>query len=362
MGREILVHIAPGETQGAVIQDGRLDDFHIEVEHHQSILGNIYKGKVESILPSINGAFVNIGQEKNGFLYLTDAVYPGLEEELPSPQKFFKKIFNRGDKKENAVNMKTLPLKEGQEILVQVVKDPFSTKGARLTTHISLAGRFIVYMPYDKHTGVSKKIEDQEERQRLKGLLKDLDFVKTGGFIIRTASHEKGVPELIRDAKFLYKIWQQIVKLAEQKQAPALIYKEYDLIWKIVRDYFSEHVEKLIIDSEEECLKVKKFVANLIGKEEVEKVHFYNDPTPLFESKGVSEELQKIYDTKVYLKSGAYVDRTDRRAHGCGRQQRQVQTRATPEDAALWSIRKPLRDRPPIAPAGWGIIVIDLST
>ena len=336
MGREILVHIAPGETQGAVIQDGRLDDFHIEVEHHQSILGNIYKGKVESILPSINGAFVNIGQEKNGFLYLTDAVNPGLEEELPSPQKFFKKIFNRGDKKENAVNMKTLPLKEGQEILVQVVKDPFSTKGARLTTHISLAGRFIVYMPYDKHTGVSKKIEDQEERQLLKGLLKDLDFVKTGGFIIRTASHEKGVPELIRDAKFLYKIWQQIVKLAEQKQAPALIYKEYDLIWKIVRDYFSEHVEKLIIDSEEECLKVKKFVANLIGKEEVEKVHFYNDPTPLFESKGVSEELQKIYDTKVYLKSGAYVviEPTEGLTVvdvNSGK----FKTRATPEDAAF---------------------------
>lgn len=336
MGREILVHIAPGETQGAVIQDGRLDDFHIEVEHHQSILGNIYKGKVESILPSINGAFVNIGQEKNGFLYLTDAVNPGLEEELPSPQKFFKKIFNRGDKKENAANMKTLPLKEGQEILVQVVKDPFSTKGARLTTHISLAGRFIVYMPYDKHTGVSKKIEDQEERQRLKGLLKDLDFVKTGGFIIRTASHEKGVPELIRDAKFLYKIWQQIVKLAEQKQAPALIYKEYDLIWKIVRDYFSEHVEKLIIDSEEECLKVKKFVANLIGKEEVEKVHFYNDPTPLFESKGVSEELQKIYDTKVYLKSGAYVviEPTEGLTVvdvNSGK----FKTRATPEDAAF---------------------------
>jgi ribonuclease G len=232
--------------------------------------------------------------------------------------------------------MKTLPLKEGQEILVQVVKDPFSTKGARLTTHISLAGRFIVYMPYDKHTGVSKKIEDQEERQRLKGLLKDLDFVKTGGFIIRTASHEKGVPELIRDAKFLYKIWQQIVKLAEQKQAPALIYKEYDLIWKIVRDYFSEHVEKLIIDSEEECLKVKKFVANLIGKEEVEKVHFYNDPTPLFESKGVSEELQKIYDTKVYLKSGAYVviEPTEGLTVvdvNSGK----FKTRATPEDAAF---------------------------
>lgn len=306
MSREILVHIGPGETQAAIIQDGHLDDFHLEVDHHQSILGNIYKGKVESILPSINGAFVNIGQEKNGFLYLTDVVAPQSADEPAGPMKIIKKIFGRGEKKDNA-EQKAIPLKQGQEILVQVVKEPFSTKGARLTSHISLAGRFVVYMPYDTHGGVSKKIESHDERQRLRGLLDGFDFAKTGGFIVRTASHEKGNHELTRDARFLYKIWQEILRKAETKQAPALIYKEYDLIWKIVRDYFTNHVDKLIIDSEDEYTKVQKFVANLIGKEQVDKVHLYNEPAPLFEAKGVAQELQKIYDPKVMLKSGAYI-------------------------------------------------------
>lgn len=308
MSREILVHIGPGETQAAIIQDGKLDDFHLEVVHHQSILGNIYKGKVESILPSINGAFVNIGQEKNGFLYLTDVVNSPNSEEPSGPMKIIKRIFGRGQKKEGRPEQKAPALKPGQEILVQVVKEPFSTKGARLTTHISLAGRFVVYMPYDTHGGVSKKIESHDERQRLRGLLEGFDFAKTGGFIVRTASHEKGIQELTRDARFLYnKLWLSIVKLSEQKQAPALIYKDYDLVSKIVRDYFTNQVDKLIIDSPEEFQKVRKFVGDLIGKEQVEKVHLYNEPTPLFEAKGVAEELHKIYDPKVMLKSGAYV-------------------------------------------------------
>lgn len=308
MGREILIHIEKAQTAVAIVEDGFLDDFHLEVEHDQSILGNIYKGRVESILPSINGAFVNIGQEKNGFLYLTDAMNPLLGEEAPGPRQFFKRLLGRrGPKQAEQRKADSLPLKQGQEILVQVVKDPFSTKGARLTTHLSLAGRFVVYMPYDKHLGISKKIENPEERQRLKDILKEFDFAKQGGFIVRTVSLEQGKKELGRDARFLYKIWQQIHQLAEKKRAPALIYKEYDLIWKVVRDYLNDKVERVILDSQDDFLKMRKFVLNLIGKEAVLKIHLYRGHQPLFESKGVSKELAKIYDTKVYLKSGAYI-------------------------------------------------------
>ena len=308
MPREILISKTPEETRVVIVENGQLDDFHIEVERHQSILGNIYKGRVESIVSSINGAFINIGQERNGFLYLTDAVNPLVEEDLSGPRKFLNKLLNRQEmpkpaKQENG----PAPLKEGQEILVQVVKDPFSTKGARLTTHISLAGRFIVYMPYDPHTGISKKIDDRDERQRLKDLLKGFTFAPTGGFIVRTASFEKGERELLKDAKFLVKIWQQILRLAEKKQAPALIYKEYDLIWKVVRDYFTDSVEKLIIDSKDDYLKIRKFVENLIGREAVNKIHLYKGHAPLFHAKHVQKELEKIFDAKVYLKSGAYV-------------------------------------------------------
>ncbi len=307
MAREILIQKNDEETRVAVIEDGRLDDFYISVERQQSILGNIYKGKVESILPSINGAFVNIGQKKNGFLYLTDAVNPLVAEEMSAPRKLLNKILNREEKKTPVKKGKPLPLKEGQEVLVQVVKDPFSTKGARLTTHISLAGRFVVYMPYDQQTGVSKKIENPEERQRLKEVLKEFTFTKTGGFIVRTVSLGQEKRELIRDGRFLCKMWQQISKLADKKNPPALIYKEYDLIWKVVRDYLTDKVDKLTIDSYHDYLKTRKFVANLIGKQQVNKIHHYKGQTPLFNAKGVSKELDKIYNTNVYFKSGAYI-------------------------------------------------------
>ncbi len=308
MKREILINVTPGETRVAIIEDDKLDDFHIEVERHQSILGNIYKGKVESIMPSINGAFINIGQSRNGFLYLTDTVNPLVEEEMSGPRRFLDRLLKRPDKKNVPPKKSEVPvLKEGQEILVQVVKDPFGTKGARLTSHLTLAGRFVVYMPYDPHHGVSKRISDPQERQRLKEVLKELNFISRGGFIVRTVSMEQGKKELIRDAKFLYKVWQQITALAEKKSAPALIYKEYDLIWKVVRDFLTDDVERLYIDSEEDFVKLQKFVDNLIGRTHVNKIIHYKGKESIFQFKGVAKELEGIYNTKVPLPSGAYV-------------------------------------------------------
>ncbi len=314
MSKEILIHIQAGERRVAIIENSILDDFYIEVDRHQSILGNIYKGKVESILPSINGAFVNIGQGKNGFLYLTDAVNPLIEEDLSGPRKLLDKILNRRkrkdhkdqkDRKDN--NGKQSTLTSGQEILVQVVKEPFGNKGARLTTHITLAGRFVVYMPYDQQCGVSKKIEGQDERHRLREILNEFTFAPSGGFIVRTASLQQGKRELLRDAKFLCTIWARIKKLSEEKSSPALIYKEYDLIWKVVRDFLTEGVDKLIIDSDEEYHKLRKFVATLIGRQMLSKIHLYRGQVSLFDSKNVTEEINKIYDTRIHLKNGAHI-------------------------------------------------------
>lgn len=367
MSKEILIQVAQDERRVAVLVDGKLDDFYIELDRHQSMLGNIYKGKVESILPSINGAFVNIGQEKNGFLYLTDADNPFLndiekiEEEPSTPQKILNMIFpqkpaivvpapvppeqgnnggsenggqgnGQGNAQGNAngnsghghgghgrhkghghrqpaaqANKNELPLKKDQEILVQVVKDPFGTKGARLTTHVSLAGRFVVYMPVDKHSGISKKIEKPEERQRLRDILKTFNFSKSGGFIIRTASMEQGEKEIFRDAKFLANKWQEIRELSKKKQPPALIYEEGSLIWKVIRDLLKDDVEQIVIDSKDEFIKMRKFAQNLIGREVMEKIQYHPGPLALFEAKNVSRELDKIYESKVYLKSGAYV-------------------------------------------------------
>ncbi|MDP2653803.1 MAG: Rne/Rng family ribonuclease [Candidatus Omnitrophota bacterium] len=354
MSREILFHVGDGEKRVAILEDGKLDNFLIETEHRQSILGNVYKGRVESILPSINGAFVNIGQERNGFLYLTDAVNPLVADDLANkPKHFLKRFFNRPDRKEGEKKEgepqqqhqrhhhrreenKPLPLTVGQEILVQVVKDPFSNKGARLTTHISLAGRFVVFMPYDQHHGVSRKIESSEERHRLKEVLRELNFTKTGGFIVRTVSQDQGKKELLRDAKFLYKIWQQIQALSEQKQAPALIYKEYDLVWRVVRDYLTEKVDKLVIDSQDDFLRVRKSVENLIGSHLVEKIIHYKGNASLFDSKNISSELETIYDTKIMLKSGAYlVIEPTEGLTVVDVNSGKFKTKASPEDAAF---------------------------
>ena len=330
MSKEILIQVAKDERRVVVLVDGKLDDFYIELDRHQSMLGNIYKGKVESILPSINGAFVNIGQEKNGFLYLTDADNPFLndiekieDEPRPStPQKILNMIFPKPAATETVPvpqapqahnshppkkDKNELPLKKDQEILVQVVKDPFGTKGARLTTHISLAGRFVVYMPVDKHSGISKKIEKPEERQRLRDILKTFTFSKSGGFIIRTASMEQGEKEIFRDSKFLVNKWHEIRELSKKKQPPALIYEEGSLIWKVIRDLLKDDVQHVIIDSKDEFIKMRKFAQNLIGKEMIDKILYHPGPQTLFEAKNVARELDKIYEPKVYLKSGAYV-------------------------------------------------------
>lgn len=316
MGREILIEVQKEERKVAIVENGQVDDFHIEADRHQSLLGNIYKGRVESILPSINAAFVNIGQERNGFLYLTDVVSPRIDkdQELEPRTGLLDKILGRTPEKikhSRRRHPKNLnpqdALVVGQEIMVQVVKDPFGEKGARLTTHLTLPGRFVVYMPFDLQTGVSKKIDEVEERKRLRDVIKGFSFARTGGFIIRTASAKQGKPELIRDAKFLYNIWLKIQKKAEVEKAPFLIYEEGELTWKIVRDYLTENIDALIIDSEEEYKKIRGFVQNLIGRSMVDKIHFYNGKNTLFDEKGISKDLKQIYDTHVYCKSGAYV-------------------------------------------------------
>lgn len=349
MPRDILIQVGDGERRVAVIDNKKLDDFYIELDRYQSCLGNIYKGKVESILPSINGAFVNIGQERNGFLYLTDADHPyvdifteplikeppqtnkplveavaaTLSIPLASPLSFLDRILNRHPKiakktdvsKEEKTDAKArdhkkprpLPLKVGQEILVQVEKDAFGAKGARLTTHLSIPGRFVVYMPYDHHLGVSQKISSPEERHRLRDIIRGADFVKEGGFIIRTVSAGQDKKELLNDARFVYEKWQKVIKLAKTRTAPSMIYKEGDIIWKVVRDHFRSDIHGIYVDSKEEYDKICKYVEALVDKEALKKVYHHTAEEDIFLTHKVQEELNKIYDIRIHLKSGGHI-------------------------------------------------------
>ena len=327
MSKEILIQFQKGERQVAITEGGRLDDFFIEAEHHKPLLGNIYKGRVESILPSINAAFVNIGQKKNGFLYLTDAASLETPEDAPAAKGFLEKLFEppkdaskdvpkdhpkppprrRSRKRPGRFDKSESSLKVGQEVLVQVVKDPFSEKGARLTTHVSLPGRFVVYMPYDQQTGVSRKISNDDERKRLKEVIDSFTFAKTGGFIIRTASLKQNPQELVKDARNLYSWWLKILKRMEEVEAPYLIYEEGELIWRVARDYFRDDVSEVIADSEEDFAQIRKYVQTMIGRQWVSKIHMYKGAELLFESRHLTQQLKMIYEPSVPMKSGAYI-------------------------------------------------------
>lgn len=290
MVKEILINIEPQEKRAAVVEDGRLSDFHIERPQQKTLVGNIYKGKIDSVVKSIGAAFVDIGLPKKGFLYLSEA--SDLEVDL-----------------ENSQHSATYPENEfkiGQEILVQVVKEPFGTKGPRLTSHISIPGRYLVIMPQDIHRGISRKIEDDRERARLRALLGELKLPDTIGFIVRTASFGRTKRELQRDAHFLLKLWRSILKSAARKSAPSLVYEEYDVVLRIVRDSFGEDVSKLIIDSKYEFKRVYRFISTFLSHLK-KKIEWYRGTAPLFKHKAIEEQIDRIYEPKVFLKCGGYI-------------------------------------------------------
>ncbi len=286
MANEILVNVEMQEKRAAIVKDGLLDEYYIEHPSDKTIVGNIYKGRIDSIVPSIGAAFVEIGLEKKGFLYLSDIVEP-IEPIAPVEQK--KKEF-----------------KKGEEVLVQVVKEPISTKGPRLTTHIGLAGRYLVLMPQDAHRGVSRRIEDRAEKTRLLGLLEEVKVPTDIGYIIRTVATGKEKRQLQHDVLFLLKLWRRISSFAERNSAPALIYEDYDIVLRVIRDSFSDEISKLIVDSKDEFRRIHNFL-RVFSQDLLKKITLYQDKAPLFSAKNIEKQIDKIYESKVYLKSGAYL-------------------------------------------------------
>lgn len=286
MSKEILINIEPQEKRVAVVTDGQLDEFYIERPQDKTIVGNIYKGIIEAVLPSIGAAFVDIGMPKKGFLYLSEI--ESAFEQSDTPHK-----------------SKHTEVKKGQEVLVQVVKESFGTKGPRLSTHIGLAGRYLVIMPQDDQVGISRRIEDDAERKRLRQIFRELNLPKDVGFIVRTAASGKSKQELNRDAQFLIKLWRRLEKIMAQKKAPALIYEEYDLTIRSIRDCFGEDVSKLIVDSKEEFYRIERFMKAFLNYTRG-KVEFYRGDN-LFADKDIERQINKIYESKVYMKSKAYL-------------------------------------------------------
>jgi ribonuclease G len=283
--RELLISVDVGEQRVAVLEDGRVAEVYLERPERRSIAGNIYKGQVDNVLPGMEAAFVEIGLEKNGFLYVDEIVIPELEGK------------RHGKKIQDLIS-------RGQEVLVQAVKDPMKTKGARLTTDISLPGRFIVFVPNGEGLGVSRRL-DEDERIRLRDIVKALK-VETGGVIIRTAAEGASAEDVERDLVFLQRLWKQIQAKAKTAKAPSLVYQEAELPLRLTRDLFAGDFERLLVDHD---LTHKRIVGYLkkTSPHMVDRVVRYKEKTPLFEEHGVDQEIRSTLSRRVDLPSGGYL-------------------------------------------------------
>jgi ribonuclease G len=287
--RELLVSVDVTEKRVAVLEDDRVAEVYLERPGRRSIAGNIYKGVVDNVLPGMEAAFVEIGLEKNGFLFVDEIVGPELEGKRPRGRRI------------------TDLISRGEEVLVQAVKDPMKTKGARLTTEISLPGRFVVYVPNgDTGLGVSRRLED-DERNRLKEVLKNI-APKQGGVIVRTAAEGASAEDIKLDLEFLMKLWKQIQAKAKSSKAPTLLFEEAELPLRVTRDLFTGDFEKALVDDDKTLKRIQGYLKKT-SPHMAERVHRYRpeDKTPLFEAYGVDAEIRSTLSRRVDLPSGGYL-------------------------------------------------------
>jgi ribonuclease G len=304
--QDIYINSAPQESRIAIVEDGNLAEFLIERKQERGIAGNIYKGKVARVLPGMQAAFVDIGMEKAAFLHVSDfsstfddgaALLAGSENEIlvesprpPPPSR-------------------RLPIEKqlthGQEIVVQVAKDPLGTKGARITSHVSLPGRYLVFMPSVSHVGISRRIDDDKERKRLKEIALSLT-TEEGGFILRTASEGRSKREIQRDLAFLMKLWRGIKKKAETAGAPSLIHQDLDLVTRTIRDFFAVETHQVFVDQVKEYRRILEFVSHFMPRLK-SKIALYTEPEPIMDHFGVEKQISQALESKVWLRSGGYL-------------------------------------------------------
>lgn len=293
---EIIVDSSLSQTRVALLEDKELVELYIERENNKRTVGNIYKGRITNVLPGMQAAFVDIGFEKNAFLYVKDAIPP---EMLGNKDIDIKDISIRD------------VVKNGQEIIIQVIKEPIGTKGARVTTHLTLPGRYLVLMPYMDYIGVSRRIGNEEERERLRSIVQALKPSQMG-VIVRTASQGKEERELKEDLKFLLKLWQKIEREKKLGFAPRVIYKDLDLIHKTIRDIFTKDIHKFIINDKEQYKSVVDLL-ELLSPHLKDRVEYFQEDMNIFDYYNIESMIKNAIARKVWLKSGGYlvIDQTE---------------------------------------------------
>lgn len=311
MQKEIVVSIDEYETRAALLENKILAELFIERHGERYVLGNIYKGKVNSILPGMQAAFIDIGLGRNAFLHVSDIAHHleeyaefidgALDEGI---SKTIQKKPGEFKKKEEQQSIRNM-LKKSQEILVQVDKEPMDNKGPRVTAYITLPGRYLVYMPTVEHVGISRRIEKEAERQRLREIVERVR-PKNQGFIVRTAAEGKGEEEFTNDMRFLMDHWDNINKKSQKAKAPCLIHEDLGHIFRVIRDIFTQDVSQFIIDSKPDYERVMEFLNSLLPSLK-DKVKLYDKDEPIFEAFGVEKQILKALRPKIWLKSGGHI-------------------------------------------------------
>ncbi|MBV8405344.1 MAG: ribonuclease G [Gammaproteobacteria bacterium] len=304
MSIEILVNVAPRETRAAILESGVLQELHIERTSRRGLVSNLYKGRVSRVLPGMQAAFVEIGLERTAFLHAADIAHSASSDTLVSapaslpPVEDIRRLVNSGD-----------------DILVQVIKDPIGTKGARLTTFIALPSRYLVYMPRGEGIGVSARIDDEPERLRLKTLLSELAAAGPqagGGYIVRTAAQGASAESLREDMAYLAKLWEHVRTRSADADAGSVVHEDLPLTLRVLRDELARGVSRVLVDSPREYQRMREFVAAFMpqGAPDIE---LYAGPRPIFDLNGIEEEIVKALDRKVPLKSGGHlvIDQTE---------------------------------------------------
>jgi len=346
MNKEMIISSSAHETRVAILEDDQVAEVFIERERQRGVVGNVYKGRVSKVLPGMQSAFVDLGLERDGFLYVSDVI-PSFEEldrfeteeeeaapaapagegegeagagnggngdrEQAASSSGGGRRRDRGrrdrDGRERGPEAKIEELlKEGQEIIVQVAKEPLGTKGARLTSHATMPGRFLVFMPTVEHVGVSRKIDSREERSRLRGIVREFRQQTgfTGGLIIRTAAAGRSKEDIVADLSYFHKVWTEVRQKAETSRAPAVVYQEQSLVAKLLRDLLTDDYSSIRIDNALEHRRVLELVERIMPSL-ASKVKLYEKEYPILEEYGVQAEIDKALRSKVWLKSGGSI-------------------------------------------------------
>ena len=302
VSREIVINATKHESRIAVIDEGQVVELWVERNRNRTLVGNIYKGRVTKVLPGMQSAFVDLGIDRDAFLYVADVVEDFEEYENDSREDLQLDVPVTPRPETSISDL----LREGQELTVQVAKDSIAGKGARITTHVTLPGRFLVYMPTVSHIGVSRRIENEEERARLKGILEDIRQNISGGFIVRTAGEERAPEEFQADLRYLTDLWEQIRRRAEKVSAPHAVHHDLDLVLRTIRDVLSPEFKTVWVDSVDEYQRIVEFL-DQIQPNLVSRVRLYRREEPIFDEFGIEPEIEKALKSKVWLKSGGYI-------------------------------------------------------